>query len=65
MRNVFINANIVTPDRVIEDGCMSVENGVITEIGKKIETDHAKVTDVKGRYYWLFTLLSVVFLFCV
>lgn len=50
MRNVFINANIVTPDRVIEDGCMSVENGVITEIGKKIETDHAKVTDVKGRY---------------
>ena len=50
MRNVFINANIVTPDRIIEDGCMSVENGVITEIGKKIETDHAKVTDVKGRY---------------
>lgn len=50
MRNVFINANIVTPDRVIEDGCMSVENGVITEIGKKIDTDHAKVTDVKGRY---------------
>ena len=50
MRNVFINANLVTPDRVIEDGCMSVENGVITEIGKKIDTDHAKVTDVKGRY---------------
>lgn len=50
MRTVFINANIVTPDRVLEDCCMAVENGIITEIGYDTDIKKSKVVDVKGRY---------------
>ena len=50
MRTVFTDANIVTPDCVLENCSMAVEDGVICEIGYKTDTKKSKVVDVKGRY---------------
>lgn len=50
MKTVFINANIVTPCCVLDNCCMSVEKGVITEIGYDIEAGKSKVIDVKGNF---------------
>lgn len=50
MRTVFMNADIVTPDRVLENCCMAVEKNVITEVGYDIDIKNSRVIDVKGRY---------------
>lgn len=50
MRTVFMNADIVTPDRVFENCCMAVEKNVITEVGYDIDIKNSRVIDVKGRY---------------
>lgn len=48
---VFYNGTIITPNRVIKNGSLLIENGIIKEIiSKPITVDSALNVDVKGNY---------------
>ncbi len=47
---IFTNANIVTPDEILENHCLAVENGRIAKIGRDISTEGAEVIDCHGGY---------------
>lgn len=47
---VLKNANIVTPDKVLENYCLKIENGKIAEISESINCQDSEVVDCKGSY---------------
>ena len=47
----IINGNVILPHRIIEDGSVLIENGIIKEIGEKKKSAKADVIlDAKGNY---------------
>jgi N-acetylglucosamine-6-phosphate deacetylase len=45
------NGKILTPHRIIQSGCVIVENGIIREVSEKnIEVPHATEIDAHGKY---------------
>lgn len=47
----IVNAKIITPDRIIDDGTLVVRNGVIEAIGTEVHHDWGgDVLDVKGAF---------------
>lgn len=47
---IFTNANIVTPDEILENHCLAVNNGKITAIGQRIGNETAEIIDCHGGY---------------
>lgn len=49
---ILKNANIVTPDKVLENYCLKIEDGKITEISKVVEcsNEDGEIIDCKGRF---------------
>lgn len=47
---IFTNANIITPDKILENHCLAVNNGKITAIGQHIGNETAEVIDCHGGY---------------
>lgn len=47
---IFTNANIVTPDEILESHCLAVNNGKITAIGQRIGNETAEIIDCHGGY---------------
>ncbi len=47
---IFTNANIVTPDGILENHCLAVNNGKITAIGQHIGNETAEIIDCHGGY---------------
>lgn len=50
MKKAIINTNIVMPDYLIIGGTIVIEDGVIVDFGKKINTDGMEIIDAKGGY---------------
>jgi N-acetylglucosamine-6-phosphate deacetylase len=47
----IINGKIITPEKIIEGGCLLVNNGVIAAVSETdIQTNDAMVIDAEGRY---------------
>ena len=46
----IINANIIMPDHIIRNGSVVIDNGVIVDFGKKIDTTGMEIVDAKGLY---------------
>lgn len=45
------NGNIITPYRIIKNGCILIENGTIAEVAEKdIQTEDYRVIDAAGKY---------------
>lgn len=47
---IFTNANIVTPDEILANHCLAVNNGKITAIGQHIGNETAEIIDCHGGY---------------
>lgn len=47
---IFKNANIITPDEVLENFCLGVKDGKITAIGQHIGNEKAEIIDCHGAY---------------
>ena len=50
MKSAIINTTLVMPDHLIPNATIVVENGKITEFGKKAKADGCEVFDAKGMY---------------
>ena len=50
MKTAIINTTIVLPDYLIPNGTIVMEDGVIVDFGKKINTDGMELIDAKGGY---------------
>ena len=50
MKTAIINTNIVMPEYIIPKATIVIEDGVIVDFGKKINTDGMKCIDAKGGY---------------
>ena len=50
MKSAIINTTLVMPDHLIPNATIVVENGKITEFGKKVKADDCEVFDAKGMY---------------
>lgn len=51
MRTKIINGKIITPDRILKNGFICIENGKICEVGENdIDFPDAKVIDAQGLY---------------
>ena len=47
----IINGKIITPDRILQEGVVCIENGKISEIaGKDIDFPDAEIIDAEGHY---------------
>ena len=45
------NGNIITPYRIIKNGCILIENGTIAEVAEKdIQTEDYRIIDAAGKY---------------
>ena len=47
---IIKNAKVVTPDEVLDDYCVAVENGKITAIEKELSSSSAEVVDCNGAF---------------
>lgn len=47
---IFTNANIVTPDEILENHCLAVNKGKITAIRQRIGNETAEIIDCHGGY---------------
>lgn len=50
MKTAIINTKIIMPDHIIPDATIVMEDGVIVDFGKKINTDGMEIYDAKGGY---------------
>ncbi len=50
MKTAFINVKIIQPDYIIPEATLVIEDGVIVDFGKKIDTTGMEVVDGKGAY---------------
>ncbi len=50
MKTAIINTNIIQPDHFIPRGTIVIEDGVITNFGKKINTEGMEIIDANGGY---------------
>ena len=50
MKTAFINVKIIQPDYIIPDATLVIEDGIIVDFGKKIDTAGMDVVDGKGAY---------------
>ena len=50
MKTAIINTTIVLPEYLIPNGTIVIEDGIITDFGKKISTEGMEIVDAKGAY---------------
>ena len=50
MKTAIINTNVVMPEYIIPKATIVIEDGVIVDFGKKINTDGMEIIDAKGGY---------------
>ena len=50
MKTAIINAKIIQPDYIIPEATLVIEDGIIVDFGKKIDTTGMEIIDAKGAY---------------
>ena len=50
MKTAIINAKIIQPDFIIPEATLVMEDGIIVDFGKKIDTTGMEIIDAKGAY---------------
>jgi N-acetylglucosamine-6-phosphate deacetylase len=52
IRRIIINGNIILPDKIIEDGYLTIEKSLISEVGRMPVQlyDHDEIIDAKGAF---------------
>ncbi len=50
MKTAIINTTIVLPEYLVPNGTIVIEDGIIVDFGKKINTDGMALIDAKGAY---------------
>jgi N-acetylglucosamine-6-phosphate deacetylase len=50
MKTAIINAKIIQPDHIIPEATLVIEDGIIVDFGKKINTEGMQIVDAKGAY---------------
>ena len=50
MKTAIINAKIIQPEYIIPEATLVIEDGIIVDFGKKIDTAGMEIVDAKGAY---------------